>query len=267
MYRHLESIEFMYGENAHVQIPNDIYKTLSSHIKNKNGSTKIQQSSFAYSYTIMIAFLYKYTFYVDVDKETYIQNADIKELLGYNRNTKSIDHIIKKDGLLDFTGLTKTIKDYPVSFATNNDEQINEIPIREFTTINSLDKTDDEYKKIKKVVKNRNYEIKEPVFLFEYNDDLGTLYEYSNTHKVTIKEFMKFLDDEELNNIDFSIYCFIKSKCAGLAKNTKAIGLHIITSEIGISKDAFYAHLDILKKKGYIEVKHKGWTVGNFDCR
>lgn len=110
MYEHFEGIKKLYGDSANVQIPNDIFKLLSSKIKNKNCSTNIKQVSFAYLYIILVSFLYKYTNFVYIDNGTYIQNTDIKELLGYSKTTKSIDSIIKKNGILDNIGLTITTK-------------------------------------------------------------------------------------------------------------------------------------------------------------
>jgi hypothetical protein len=125
-----------------------------------------------------------------------------------------------------------------------------------------LKTSDANYDLIKGIVKNRNYEIKEPTFLFLYKEDNGTLYEYSNTHKVTLNEIMRFISDENLNNIDFLMYCFFKSKCKNLKDDMKAIGLHIITLHLGIGKDAFYSHLKTLKDNRFIEVTHKGWVNG-----
>lgn len=261
MYKHLENMIYLYGEDISVQVPNGIFKDLSSNIKSKN-NTNIQQSSFAYAYLILTAFLYKYSHYVDIDNGTYIQNADIKELLGYNRITKTIDHIIKKDGVLDQLGLTSTTRDYPVRFITHPIEKINNIPLREFVTISELNDNDVNYSMIKEVVKNRNYTIKEPTFLFEYQDGNGTLYDFSNTHKVTMKEVMRFITDDKLNNIDFAIYCFLKSKCYNLKNNTSQIGLNIIVSQLGIGKDAFYSHLGTIKENKFVEVNHKGWVMG-----
>lgn len=261
MYEHLKNIEFLYGENVSVQIPNGLFEDLSSNIMNKNNSTNIQQASFAYTYLVILAFLYKYAHFVDVDNRTYIQNADIKEMLGYNRLTKTIDNVIKNNGVLDKIGLTRTTKNFPIRFIKHPRDRIESMAIRDYIYIKDISCNDINYNIIKDIVKNRNYTIKEPLFLFEYNGDSGTLYNYANTHKITINELMTFIYDDTLDNIDFYIYCFIKSKCYGLKENTKPIGLHIITSELGISKDAFYNHLNIVKEKGYIAVNHKGWVM------
>jgi len=263
MYEHFKNIEFLYGEDVSIQIPNGIFKKLSSNIKNRNGSTNIQQTSFAYAYIVMNAFLYKYAHFVDVDNGTYIQNADIKGLLGYNKVTKTIDYIIKKGGVLDMIGLTETINNYPIRFFNHPTERINNIPLREYVTIKDIDNTDSHYDIIKGIVKNHNYAVKEPTFLFEYDDDNGTLYEFSNTHKITLNEFMKFIFNDSLDNIDFMMYCFFKSKCKGLKHDMNAIGLNYIVNELGIGKDAFYGHLEVLKKNRFLEVNHKGWVMGS----
>lgn len=263
MYEHIENLKFLYGNDAYVQIPNDIFNILSFNIKNKNGSTNIQQSSFAYSYLVLMSFLYKYAHFVDIDNNTYIQNADIKELLGYSKTTKSIDHIIKKGGVLDSIGLTNTIKNYPIRFIYNPNESINGIPVREFIMINELNKDDLELELIKKVVKNRNYEIKEPIFLFNRNEDIGTLYDYSNTHTISINEIIHFITDSDLDNIDFYIYSFLKSRCKGLNNDSASICLQKIAYQLGISNDTFYSHLNVLKGRNFIRVNHKGWISNN----
>lgn len=261
MYEQFKNMSYLYGDNIYVQMPNGVFRDLSSSIKSKN-NTNIQQASFAYAYLVIIAFLYKYAHFVDFDNGTYIQNADIKELLGYSKSTKTVDYLIKKGGILDDIGLTSTTKDYPVRFTSSPNEKINGIPLREFVTIRDIDEDDFMFSLAKKIVKNRNYEVKEPTFLFEYNGDNGTLYEYSNTHRVTIKEVMEFIEDDTLDNIDFSIYCYIKSKAKNYKNNTRQIPLATIVSELGVGKDAFYNHTKILKDKLLIDVIHKGFTFG-----
>jgi hypothetical protein len=259
MIQHFESLQYLYGEDAYVQMPNNIFKDLSA-IKNKNGSTNIQQSSFAYAYLVLVAFLYKYAHFVDVDNGTYIQNTDIKQILGYSKTTKSIDPIIKKDGFLDETGLTETTKNYPVQFM-GTEELINGYHSRDFITIDMVDEDFVNYELIKSIVKNKNYTVKEPMFLFEYNGDMGTLYDYSNTHRITIKEFIRLIYDESLDNIHFMMYGYFKSKCFGYKGNSKEIALYKISLGLGISRDSFYSHLDTLKKKRVLEVNHKAFKM------
>lgn len=122
---HFKNIEYLYRK-ASVQLPNGIFKELSTAIRSSTDTTNANQVSFAYAYLVATAFLYKYAQFVDTDHRTYIQNSNLKELLGYGKNTKSIDRILKKDGVLDELGLTATTRDYPVRFHldTENTEEL-----------------------------------------------------------------------------------------------------------------------------------------------
>lgn len=263
MQKNFENIKFLYGEKSSVRLPNSIFTILSSKIKSSTGGGSIQQASFAYAYLVAISFLYKYAKYVDLDNKTYIQNTDLKELLGYNKGTKTIDRIIKKGGLLDELGLTATKKDYPIGFSINNDEKIDKIPIREFEMFSELLKGSISYNQHKDVVKNRNFEIKEPLFLTsEFMDnEYGTLYSIENTHQITLNEFMRFIFNADLSNVDFLLYGYFKSKCKGLKNDKKSLSVNFIKSEVGIDQTSYYVHLKILKEQGFIEVNHKKWRM------
>lgn len=254
MYEHFKNIENLYGK-AYVQIPNEIFRDLKSIEGN------IQQISFCFSYLVTIAFLYKYAHFVDVDNGTYVQNSDIKQILGYNRVTKTVDKFIKKNGVLENLGLIATTKDYPVE-VEYTEEEINDINMREFKTISMLSADSIHYSMIKEIVKNRNYEVREPLFFFEYKEEVGTLYNYEKTFRIGLDEFMKFICDDGLDNSDFILYCYFKSKCYGYKDNMNQIPLNRIVSDVGIKKDSYYNHLNKIKEKGFIDVTHKGWQVG-----
>lgn len=257
MYKHFDNIRKLYG-NAYVQIPNGIFKDLSKTIKTRN-KANIKQVSFAYAYLVTVAFLYKYAHFVDIDNRTYIQNSDIKQMLGYGKTTKTIDNVVKKDGILEQLGLIQTTKDYPVS-VEYTEEVINDIRMREFVTVSTITDSN-HYSIIKDIVKNRNYEIREPLFFFDYEGNTGSLYNYELTHKITIQEYLSIISDDDLDNIDFLLYAFLKYKCHGFPKNTRAIALYKICLEAGIGRDAFYSHLDVLEKKGYVDSIRKGWRI------
>lgn len=258
MFENLNNIKKLYGDVS-VQIPNWIFKSLSENIKS-GANANVKQASFAYAYVVLISFLYKYTHFVDLENETYIQNKDIKQILGYDPTTKTIDRVIKKGGILDSIGLTCTTKNYPVTFEYTA-EEINGFPIREFTTINMLSVDDVNYNRYKNIVKNRNYTVKEPLFFFENEGDVGTLYNYNRTHTITLKEFISFTYNNELDNVDFYLYAFFKSKCHGRRFNECGIRQNTILSEVGMSTRTLYEHTDKLVKCRYIKVDYKGWKV------
>ncbi|QIW89916.1 transcriptional regulator [Bacillus phage Izhevsk] len=257
MIENFNNIQKLYSKPS-VQIPNWIFRRLAESTKGKVQRTNVKQSSFAYAYVVTIAFLYKYTHFVDLDNGTYIQNKDIKQILGYDPSTKTIDKVIKKNGILDEIGLTCTTKNYPVTFEYTT-EEINGFPIREFTTINMLTVDDVNYSKYKEIVKNRNYTVKEPTFFFNNDGDVGTLYNYNNTHTITLEEFMEFAYNDDLNNVDFFLYGFFKSKCLGLNNDERGISQALIISEIGLSTETFHNHIKVLEKKDYLSVERKRW--------
>ncbi|AGI11772.1 transcriptional regulator [Bacillus phage vB_BanS-Tsamsa] len=257
MIENFNNIQKLYSKPS-VQIPNWIFRRLAESTKGKVQRTNVKQSSFAYAYVVTIAFLYKYTHFVDLDNGTYIQNKDIKQILGYDPSTKTIDKVIKKNGILDEIGLTCTTKNYPVTFEYTT-EEINGFPIREFTTINMLTVDDVNYSKYKEIVKNRNYTVKEPTFFFNNDGDVGTLYNYNNTHTITLEEFMEFVYNDDLNNVDFFLYGFFKSKCLGLNNDERGISQALIISEIGLSTETFHNHIKVLEKKDYLSVERKRW--------
>lgn len=268
MRKHFESIKVLHG-NASVRIPNEMFKILSFSIKSKKGSSNIQQVSFAYCYLVIISFLYKYAHFIDVDNNTYIQNRDIKKLLGYSKMTKSVDRLIKKDGLLDCLGITSTSRDVPIAIDKHSqvgNEAINGIPVREYTFTSSLANKSD-YTIYKDVVKNRNYEVKEPLFLTQGLEgrEYGTFYSIEKTHQITIDEILHLIFDEQNNPIDILMYFYFKSKCKGFKCSKRSIPLEKILSEVGIEKKAFYRHSSFLKEKKYIRINHKGWKTNIVD--
>lgn len=259
-----------YGDDASVQIPNELFSVLADGIKNRGEKSNVQQVAFGYSYTALISTLYKYPFFLDVENECYIQNGDIKEFLGYSRTTKSINRIIKKNGILDEIGITTTTKDYPLFFLTSTDEEINDIPVRDYYCLSDLSSTE-EINHLsglaKNIIQNRNYVVKKPTFLLEaYGErEYGCLYDYSNTHTVTAKELIFFFTHEHLNVIDFVVYCYLKSKCKGMPQNKKKIPLRRITSEIGTDEKTLYVYLKRLKDVGIVKVDHRGWKATEGD--
>lgn len=258
---HLKDIHDIYGDVS-VRLPNDIFRRLQETIKNKNGSTNIQQVAFSYGYLAVTAFLYRYATHVNIERGTYVQNSDIKMLLGYSKTTKSIDKIIKKDGVLDAMGFTKTTTSYPIHFDYTKDVLLNNTYLLNYT------KSDDDIEEetrvlLRTIVKNRNYEIKEPLFLFEkYGDnDYGTVYDIRKTHEISVLEVLNFIESDLLNNIDLLIYAYIKSRCKGYVNHTKPMTLYKMIAEIGIDRSSFYEHIKVLKGCSLIDVTHKEWRA------
>lgn len=268
MKKHFENIKYLHG-NCSVRIPNDIFRNISDEIKRVDGKVNSRHTALAYVYVVTVAFLYKYTHYVDMDNDTYLQNKDIKKLLGYNTTSKTIDKVIKKDGLLDNMGLTRSTRDYPIRFYTDDHEKINNVSLREILTISDIDENDVCYEKIKSIVKNRNYEVKIPTFMDEESvySDYGTFYCFERTHEITITEFIKLIFNDDFDSSAFLAYAYIKSRCKGLKGDNRRITQYKMVIEIGITHTTLDDRLKALEKKGYITVRRKKWKQKNPDAR
>lgn len=258
MYRHLSEIKYLYGDDAYVQMPNDIFCNIFNNVKS------FQQSSFTYSYLVLNAFLYKYAMFVDLNNKTYIQNSDIKQILGYSRTTKSVDYIIKNGGVLDKLGLTKTTREYPV-ITKMSDEKLGKINMIEFELKKDIFNSElESYKKIKetilKIVKNKNYQVKIPIFLFELDNRFGTLYDYSNTHKIKISEFIKIIYNTELSSIGFLLYAYLKSRC--FYNKIINISTNNIMNDTGACRYTANKYIKKLESLNYININNINWSDG-----
>lgn len=249
------SINELEGDNAHVQIPNSIFSEIERGIFEYKGKKDVRQVAFAYTYILSVAILYKYCKFVDVDNDTYTQKSDMKKFLGYSKTTKTVDYLIKKGGMLENIGILETSKDIPIYY--NSKFRKDDIGDYDFMMMSEVD--DDDKELISKIVKNRNYEIQKPIFLFCNDGDLGTLYDYSNTHRVEVRELVEMIN-KGFDVVDMLIYFYIKSRCKINVTSRRRLSLSIIFSDIGIGNNAFYSRIDKLQKLGIIKVDHKGWS-------
>jgi len=190
-----------YDENeSKVFMPNEIFEDLQNNMKN---GTHI---AFAYSFYYLISWLYRYAKYLDTVESV----KDIKKILGYNPNAKTIDYIIKKNGLLDIMEYTSTERDFPIiwHFVDENFEGLS-------FTMFSEDKEllpPDYLNKI-----TNRFVIKEPIKAFyrtkedyEEGHKNGTFFEVDNTHLIPFEVFMYCMTNENIGCTGFYLYSFIK---------------------------------------------------------
>src|SRR5690606_24337728 len=120
-------------------------------------------------------------------------------------------------GILDQLGLTRTVHNYPVRFYL---EPVpgDDYPRREFVLIQDLDETDLLFSAYQQTVKNRNYEIKEPLFLTGSPERESTLSHFDRTHIITIQEFIRLVEEPRVGNIVFLLYGYFVSRCFGYVR-------------------------------------------------
>ncbi|MCU5107004.1 hypothetical protein OCA21_14380 [Bacillus cereus] len=242
-------IEYYEREDKHgkVFLLNSLFETLSKEESlTKKGKRTTTHVDVAYSYLYLIAWLYRNAKYgVMSDQNTDV--GTLKELIGFTSREQRIDYIIKKNGVLDRLGLTKTIpyKEAPCSYTIDDDNVI------DFETIAQAG--------IK--VENNRKTIKEPIFgLYDSDGEYGygTFFggvdsdNVSKTHNVDFKIFMKCMTNKNLGTDAFYIYSFLKSKC-DVAGGTIEIAHDTIMKQTGITRGKMNIALDGLKKHGLIK--------------
>ncbi|MCY9738198.1 hypothetical protein M5X17_31385 [Paenibacillus alvei] len=180
-------------------LPNEIFADFNENISSS------RHVAFAYAYYYYIVYLYRYCEYACNAK--IMTQSQLKEDLGYSPSQKSLDYIIKKNGLLDRMGYTASTKDYPVSYSINDS-------ILEFRTISQCATT------LNRGKLHKNLSIKIPIKSFHRTNGSkveqlldGTYYEFENTHKVSPATFFDMMkDNDEYGVMAFYIYGYLKWK-------------------------------------------------------
>jgi len=215
----LSELELHFGDMK-IYLPNNLFSQISNDVFEGKGDAR--KISFTYAYLAINSMLYKYATYVTPEKA--IGNGDLKEILGYSKTTKSVDSIIKKDGLLDKSGITFTSKNFPIGYSYSNINHINKIPVRDMIMFDEVD--EDVKNVLKNVIGRRKYEVKIPNFIHQQEN--STLYFLENTHELKLSELKFFIEHESLSLTDFFLYMFLKSR----GKNNEFNKTNTMTYEI-----------------------------------
>lgn len=235
-------------------MPNEIFEDLKANVSSNN-------IPFAYSYYYLVSYLYRYAKY---DHHLYT-SSDIKQILGYNPKSTTMDKLIMKDGILDQLGYTQTDKDFPVyaEYKHANDEGL---------MFNYYSEPEmKENFKMRKITVGKRYTVKYPVKAFyrtqedlDDNYENGTFFEIENTHQIPMEAFMFCMANKELGVKGFYTYCYLQHKnnfCKyyaeknGLAHRGYDVSLDKLQKELGMTKSTLKRTLDPLKKFKLITCK------------
>ncbi|MBU8877945.1 hypothetical protein BGM26_02920 [Bacillus sp. FJAT-29790] len=234
-------------------MPNEIFKDLKANIKNT------PHIAFAYSYIYLVTWLCRYTKYIGSNES--LSNPKIKEILGYNPRTQTLNYLIKKNGLLDNIGYTRIDRDLPYLTRLEDNEL-------EFTWLSDLD--DAETEKLMRRDIPKNFTIKFPVKAFnryvEEDGDLGvagTFFGIENTHCIPFEVFMYCMGNEEIGCTGFYLYAYLKHK-NDIFKRGYDVPLERLVEETGIADRTLDKYLNELKGYKVIRFKHnqKFFAVG-----
>lgn len=176
-------------------MPNEIFEDLKIWVE-KNDLNSVLHQEFAYSYYWYITYLWRYAKHAEVD----FKQGSIKELLGYNRDEKRIDYIVKRRGVLDSKKYTETDRDFPLNWNVNKKTM-------NFTMLSDFS---EEGKSLILQSLSVNFIVKKP--LKHINNDLkqGFLWNPStNTHTIGHNDFKTCMDDPKLSTAGFYLFAVL----------------------------------------------------------
>lgn len=200
------------NNEAKVSIPNDIFIRLAK-IENMKDS---RQLSFCFSYLILNAFLSKYCLYWDYAGESFITKKDMKVILGYHRENKTINHLIKVGGELETKNLLTHDTDIPVfhdikKTSETRDNKRVDVKEWELSFVSDMpQQIQDDYKLLKRTG-NSSFSAPMPNFIFGIGDNQETLNDRTSTFTVTYKSFRKLMfEDADISLVDILVIYFMR---------------------------------------------------------
>lgn len=258
--RELRKILNYDDKENYLLMPNEVMEMLKdSELKDARGEHIVV----AYSYLYLTTWMYRYSKYSDIDL-LYTTTKGLKNILGVSPTSVSYNYIIKKNGLLDELGLTRTesFTEAPVQWEFNHDDK----EFIDFTLFNEL--SDDLQKVMSGGQSVKRRQIKYPVLALENrtpSDDFesnGTFFGggKERTHRISFEAFMKCVTTEDLGVIGFYLYSFIRSRY-GNGKNVQ-ISIKGIVRESGLAETTVVKYLKLLREYELIGAKVEDYVVG-----
>ena len=232
-------------------IANEIFDDLKSNINNAS------HIAFSYSYIYFCQWLYRYCKHVNINM---FDNFKIKEILGYDANNRTLNYLIKKDGLLDKIEYLQSTKEYPISWSHSKEDSL------EFLMVSDIS---DDYNKEYLPVVPRRFFLKKPLKGFyrvveneEECEIEGSFYSIERTHNVPFEAFAFSMSKESIGCIGFYLYSFLKQKndihsegvdisIDNLAKDTM-LSRRTVTNYLGVLKS--YKMIDFIYNQDYFVI-------------
>ena len=233
-------------------IPNEMFDDLQNHMK------KAIHIPVAYSFYYLASWLYRYAKYYD----TVATIKKMKRILGYNPESRGIDYIFKKNGILDTMGYTSTDRDFPYYWNMEDPPFDNRPAFTMFYHPYVQEALPSDY--IGKI--HNKFVIKTPIKgLHRYEEDLkeghenGTFFEVDNTTLVPFEVFLYCMANDDLGCTAFYLYSYIKMKnqifggrydCP-MIKLAQEVGLSNTTMKEALSKLRQHRVIDGIHNQEY----------------
>lgn len=182
--------------NIEIAMPNNMFQTLKGWVDSGEIKSNLHQE-FIYSYYWLVAYLWRYAKYAQAP----FTQANLKKLLGYNPNDQRLNYIIKKNGLLDKKGLTATVRDFPVEWSFNKNNELSFIMWSELPEEEQQDHNP---------FPSNNFQVKKPVLSTGSKNKKGLYWQMSNVHLMNLKVFMTCMENPKLGCAGFYLCGYMK---------------------------------------------------------
>lgn len=227
-------------------MPNEIFEDLKRNIKNT------PHISFSYTYLYFTAWLYRYAKYFTLG-ESIIDNTKIKEILGYDPSNRTLNYLIKKNGLLDKMEYTESTREIPISWE-HNEEGLSFLLTSEVDAalLNYFPKIPTRFF-LKKPLKGF-YRIKIDENGEEY-EEAGTFFDVSNTHMIPFEVFAYSMSNKDIGCTGFYLYSYLKYR-NGQHEKGYDVSLQNLAEETGISETSLDRYMSAIKKYRMVDFRH-----------
>jgi len=242
-----ELIKYNDEYESKLALPNELFKWIKTMVS--QGKLKPAHCGFVWSYIYFMTYLFRYA------KWYYIQptTSEIKSILGYTPTNKTLDYIIKQNGLLEQEDILTTIDDF-VAYVEREDGEL------VFGYVSELYNSVLEFRKERKI--GNRVKCKYPVFGFE--EEYGaTFYNSEYTTMIDFNVFARCMSDKELGVNTFYIYSWLKhmNDINDDYKTTRKI----LSGQLNMSEGTLHKYLDVMRSYRIVDVIYnmdyfsKGW--------
>lgn len=219
---------------------------------------KTTHLGFVYAYMYLQTYMCRNTTY-----DYFIPSVkEVKELLGYSPIQKTLDYLIKKDGILDSEKLTITDNNFPLINQYKKDTDV-----LEFDTVSNIHPSLKDHRDMHGISNTTKY--KYPVLSFYedhksgdielyYGDEGGTFFDISNTTNVRFEIFAYCMANEDIGDTGFYLYSYIKhmNDFADSKEEEYKATAETISKKTGLSVDTVKRYLKVLRQYNLITGIH-----------
>jgi len=274
----LKNNVFMVEEHERkVFMPNEIFGDL---LKRFDGEVKAKSTThiaYAYTYTWLAHYMYRYCKYYLNDNVTGIDEAMIKQIMGFPAKSDAYTYITKSGGLLEELGYIRKESDKPFDYTTYetafcNGDDVDIVGLEGFNMESDLENNIGWVKK-----NNKNRKINFPIKgferdesmitdndLYEAEDRTGSFFRVDNTHMIDIDVFMFCMADAELGVQGFYLYSYLLYMC-DKHYNSFDCSLGRFVTLTGLGERPVRDQLERLEKRNMITNDHKPWCLDKKD--